>query len=181
MCPEIRVANSELFKGGISPYIYGEFIEFLNDLIPGMWAERIRDRSFEGLTNPRMFYRKESDFPKPAWKEFRVANARFGHFTKHDIADVVFDLDERKPLVGTRSARITVGGTRNYLADSHRISESGKARDSTSSCSSEGKTPARSTSSSAANTASIPISMTGFRSTASAPRGRNSAQPSTPP
>ena len=58
----IRVTRDPVFKGTISPFIYGEFVEFLNDLIPGMWAERIRDRSFEGLTMLRMFYRKERDF-----------------------------------------------------------------------------------------------------------------------
>jgi len=112
----IKVLSQKLFKEAISPFIYGEFVEFINDLIPGMWAERIRDRSFEGQTNPRMFYRKEKDFPKPAWREICIKNAPFGGFTVHDIADVIFELDPIKPFVGTQSACIRVSGTRNYLA-----------------------------------------------------------------
>jgi alpha-N-arabinofuranosidase len=112
----IRVTRDPLFKGTISPFIYGEFVEFLNDLIPGMWAERIRDRSFEGLTMPRMFYRKERDFPKPAWCELKIVNAPFGRFTVHDITDVVFDRDPSSPFVGKQSARVRVSGTRNFLA-----------------------------------------------------------------
>jgi alpha-N-arabinofuranosidase len=36
----------------INPMIFGNFIELLDDLVPGMWAEMLNDRGFEGVTKP---------------------------------------------------------------------------------------------------------------------------------
>ena len=69
---KIKVSRRLVFEGGISPLIYGEFIEFIDQLIPGMWAEKLRDRSFEGLTPPSVFYREEKDFPRPAWRVLKT-------------------------------------------------------------------------------------------------------------
>ncbi len=85
MNSQIRITRDPVFDGTISPFIYGEFVEFLNDLIPGMWAERIRDRSFEGLSQPTMFYRKEKDFPGPAWREMRLLNTAYGLGSPFDV------------------------------------------------------------------------------------------------
>ena len=37
----ITLSAEPLFEGPISPLIYGDFIEFVNDLIPAMRAEKI--------------------------------------------------------------------------------------------------------------------------------------------
>src|SRR5580700_2538667 len=38
-----------LHAGRIDPMLFGNFIELLDDLAPGMWAEMLNDRSFEGV------------------------------------------------------------------------------------------------------------------------------------
>ncbi len=43
------VLNKPLHAGRISPTLYGGFVELLDDLIPGMWAEMLGDRGFEGV------------------------------------------------------------------------------------------------------------------------------------
>ncbi|HUC86118.1 MAG TPA: alpha-L-arabinofuranosidase C-terminal domain-containing protein [Candidatus Acidoferrales bacterium] len=35
--------------GRIDPKLFGNFIELLDDVVPGMWAEMLNDRSFEGV------------------------------------------------------------------------------------------------------------------------------------
>ena len=50
----------------INPFQYGQFIEYLCTLVPGMWAEKLYDGSFEGL--PYKFaYLKETDFREKPW------------------------------------------------------------------------------------------------------------------
>ena len=57
----VRITQDPVFDGTISPLVYGDFVEFINDLVPGMWAERLRDRSFEGVSQPAYFYRRAKD------------------------------------------------------------------------------------------------------------------------
>src|SRR5579862_6519208 len=44
----VAILPDVLYEAPISPLIYGDFVEFLGDLIPGMRAEKVRDRAFEG-------------------------------------------------------------------------------------------------------------------------------------
>jgi|GEM_PF-3285197 len=37
----IRITGDLLYPEGISPLIYGDFMQPLNDLLPGMWAEKV--------------------------------------------------------------------------------------------------------------------------------------------
>jgi alpha-N-arabinofuranosidase len=113
MNSRIRITGSPVYEGTISPFIYGEFVEFIDDLIPGMWAERIRDRSFEGLSRPTHFYRKERDFPRPAWRETRLLDSAYG---SSPLFGVAFELDASRPFAGSRSACFRVGGQPGFLA-----------------------------------------------------------------
>src|SRR4051812_17960370 len=36
--------------GKIDPRLFGNFIELLDDVTPGIWSEMLNDRSFEGVT-----------------------------------------------------------------------------------------------------------------------------------
>ncbi len=38
-----------LHAGRIDPKLFGNFVELLDDVVPGMWAELLNDRSFEGV------------------------------------------------------------------------------------------------------------------------------------
>jgi len=62
----IRVTREKL-PGTISPLQYGQFIEYLCDLVPGMWAEKLYDGSFEGLTPYKMAFIRETDFKEKPW------------------------------------------------------------------------------------------------------------------
>ena len=43
------VLSKPLHSGRISPMLYCGFVELLDDLVPGMWAEMLGDRTFEGV------------------------------------------------------------------------------------------------------------------------------------
>src|SRR5256885_10087464 len=58
----LQVTRDFLRPGSISPLQYGQFIEYLCDLIPGMWAEKLYDGSFEGLTSYKVDYLAQTDF-----------------------------------------------------------------------------------------------------------------------
>ncbi len=51
----------------INPFQYGQFIEYLCNLVPGMWAEKLYDGSFEGLKPYKFAYLKETDFREKPW------------------------------------------------------------------------------------------------------------------
>jgi alpha-N-arabinofuranosidase len=46
---DLVVLNKPLHSGHISPTLYGGFVELLDDHVPGMWAEMLGDRNFEGV------------------------------------------------------------------------------------------------------------------------------------
>ena len=46
---EVKIDVRPLHGGRINPMLFGSFIELLDDLIPGMWAEMLNDRGFEGV------------------------------------------------------------------------------------------------------------------------------------
>jgi alpha-N-arabinofuranosidase len=46
---ELKISAKPLHTGRINPMLFGNFIELLDDLCPGMWAELLNDRGFEGV------------------------------------------------------------------------------------------------------------------------------------
>jgi len=83
-----------LHGGRISPKLFGNFVELLDDVVPGMWAELLNDRSFEGVV------------PAANWCYYDGAP---------DICDRRWDtnstwaLDAQDPFNGNRSAKLTTG------------------------------------------------------------------------
>ena len=51
-----------------------EFIEYLCDLVPAMWAEKLYDGSFEGLTPYKLVYLKETDYKERPWVPWGATN-----------------------------------------------------------------------------------------------------------
>jgi alpha-N-arabinofuranosidase len=45
----IKISAQPMHDGRISPMLFGNFIELLDDLVPGMRAEMLNDRGFEGI------------------------------------------------------------------------------------------------------------------------------------
>lgn len=112
----IKILPEKLFEDTISPMIYGDFIELLNDLIPGMRAEKIQDRCFEGILQPNQVYPPGANWVYPRWKAFVSSQPRFNQWpASHEDTEMVnananFELDSDNPFVGSHSAKVTVQG-----------------------------------------------------------------------
>lgn len=94
----ITVTREPVCPGTISPMQYGQFIEYLCDLVPSMWAEKLYDGSFEGLSSYKFVYLKESDFKEKPWTPCGATNR----------AD--YSLDRATKVSGDVSQRIAVVG-----------------------------------------------------------------------
>jgi alpha-N-arabinofuranosidase len=92
----VRVTRDFLGPGEISPLQYGQFIEYLCDLVPGMWAEKLHDGSFEGLTPYVFAFLKETDFRARPWYPCGAVN-RADHTS-----------DPKNPVSGAVSRKIAV-------------------------------------------------------------------------
>jgi alpha-N-arabinofuranosidase len=102
-----------LHDGRISPLLFGNFVELLDDVVPGMWAEMLNDRSFEGV------------LPAANWSYFDGAP---------DFCDRTWDTnagwqyDTVNPFNGVRSAKLTNVHTRELPAPA-TLTQSGLAVD----------------------------------------------------
>src|SRR3989442_3728489 len=92
----IRVTRDFVGSEEISPLQYGQFIEYLCDLVPGMWAEKLYDGSFEGLSPYKFVYLKETDFKEKPWHPCGATNR------------AEYALDRDKPVSGEVAQRIRV-------------------------------------------------------------------------
>jgi alpha-N-arabinofuranosidase len=65
----LKVYSSPLHQGRISPMLYGGFVELLDDHVPGMWAEMLGDRGFEGVLPASNwdYFRGEPNLCDRAW------------------------------------------------------------------------------------------------------------------
>src|SRR4030095_14202597 len=64
----VRITKDFLFGGAeISPFQYGQFVEYLCDLIPAMWAEKLCDGSFEGLSTYMVSFDRQIDNRQKPW------------------------------------------------------------------------------------------------------------------
>jgi alpha-L-arabinofuranosidase len=116
MPARITVTPTPLHNIPLSPLIYGDFIEFLNDLIPGMRAEKVQDRSFEGIAQPHEVWPPGEDWVYPRWQPFVAGRPRLDRWpdTAAELeppgAAATFKLDTERPFVGRQSARVRVTG-----------------------------------------------------------------------
>src|SRR5258706_8626078 len=65
----IIVRSEPLHSGRISPKLFGNFVELLDDVVPGLWAEMLNDRAFAGVTrclNP-FYYDGAPNFCDREW------------------------------------------------------------------------------------------------------------------
>jgi len=93
----VKVLSEPLHQGRISPLLYGGFIELLDDHVPGMWAEMLGDRGFEGV------------LPTANWDYFRgEPNLCDRDWDK----DSGWGYDRDDPFNGSQSARLTSTGIR---------------------------------------------------------------------
>ena len=114
---KIGIVGQPHYEGTISPFIYGDFVEFLNDMIPGMWAEKVEDRCFEGITQPMQVYPPGTNWVFPRWRTLTsTAMTRDGPpgLTEADLQPppdrATLELDRVHPFCGLQSARVTISG-----------------------------------------------------------------------
>ncbi len=94
----LHISRERLGTGTISPLQYGQFIEYLCNLVGGMWAEKLYDGGFEGLSPYNFVYLKETDFREKPWFPCGATNR----------AEYVRDAGN--PVGGQFAQKITVGG-----------------------------------------------------------------------
>jgi alpha-L-arabinofuranosidase len=110
---DIILSRTLLYEEPISPLIYGDFIEFLNDLIPGMWAEKVQDRCFEGLLQPR-FQWIETNHIRTLWETFAAGMVAFDKSPEATrdldsaLPTVRLSFDHDQVYVGRQSAMVQV-------------------------------------------------------------------------
>src|SRR5262249_40418318 len=92
----LRITRQPLVASVIDRKQYGQFIEYLCDVVPSMWAEKLCDGSFEGLTPYKVQYLKETDFREHPWYPSGATN-RAEH-----------QLDKNEPVSGLVAKRISV-------------------------------------------------------------------------
>ncbi len=63
----IIVTHEPINEGMISPFQYGQFIEYLCGLTPSMFAEKVFDGGFEGVPEYKVSFRKEIDPIEKPW------------------------------------------------------------------------------------------------------------------
>ncbi len=94
----LKVTREPLHAEPINPMQYGQFIEYLCDLVPGMWAEKLYDGSFEGLTPYKFAYLRQTDFREKPWYPGGATNR------------AEYSLDRNDPVSGAVCQKIAVTG-----------------------------------------------------------------------
>jgi alpha-N-arabinofuranosidase len=94
----VKITRTPLVDSEISPYQYGQFVEYLCDLVPSMWAEKLYDGSFEGATPYKVVFRRQTDFKEKPWYPTGAVNR------------AEYTLDSQNPVSGQVSQRIRVSG-----------------------------------------------------------------------
>ncbi|MBA3414536.1 MAG: hypothetical protein H0U10_04830, partial [Chloroflexia bacterium] len=94
----VRVTREPLADAEINPYQYGQFIEYLADVVPAMWAGKLDDESFEGLSPYKFAYLKETDFREKPWYPSGAVNR------------AVYALTPTDPVSGNVAQEINAGG-----------------------------------------------------------------------
>lgn len=94
----ITVSAEPLNDGTITNRQCGQFIEYLCNLVPGMWAEKLYDGGFEGLSPYKFQFISQTDFREKPWYPSGAVNR----------GDYAADTDH--PVSGQRCQRIRVAG-----------------------------------------------------------------------
>ena len=93
----LKIYPEALHAGRITPLFYGNFIELLDDVIPGMWAEMLGNRGFEGVepTANWVYHQGALNLSDRDWD-----------------AGPDWTLDTAKPFNALRSARLTASAAK---------------------------------------------------------------------
>jgi alpha-L-arabinofuranosidase len=93
----VVVTREFVSPGRINPFQSGQFVEYLCNLVPSMWADKLDDGSFEGLSPYKMAYIRDTDFREHPWYPSGATNR-----AKHDR-------DRATKVSGEASLKIAAG------------------------------------------------------------------------
>ena len=104
------VTSQPLHGGRVDPKLFGNFIELLDDVVPGMWAEMLNDRSFEGILPAAnwCYYDGSPDICDRPWD-----------------TNTTWSYDTAKPFNGSRSAKLTAASEPATLTQSGLATRAG--------------------------------------------------------
>ena len=115
--PPLKILAKPLHAGHINPMLFGNFIELLDDLVPGMWAEMLNDRGFEGVIPPEtwVYYDGAPTFCDRRWNPTRDwSNETNGAWNGSRSARVVGRESQRVGL--TQSGLFVQRGARYHFS-----------------------------------------------------------------
>jgi len=92
----IRVTREKAAVSAIEPSQYGQFIEYLCNLVPSMWAEKLYDGSFEGLSPYQFEFIRETDFQEKPW------------YPSGEVSRARYELDKTNKVNGDVSKKIVI-------------------------------------------------------------------------
>jgi alpha-L-arabinofuranosidase len=106
----VTIDSEPLNSGAVDPKLFGNFIELLEDVAPGMWAELLNDRSFEGVLPAAnwCYYDGSPDICDRAWD----TNATWRLVTDN-------------PFNGARCAKLSAGAQSAILTQSRLSARKG--------------------------------------------------------
>jgi alpha-N-arabinofuranosidase len=108
----LKVTRETVCAGEISPFQYGQFIEYLCNLVPGMWAEKLYDGSFEGLSPYAFEHIKETDFKEKPWYPSGATNR--AEFTRDSATKVSGETSQK--IAAEEGAPCTIGVSQDGIA-----------------------------------------------------------------
>jgi len=108
----VKITRTFLNPGEINPMQYGQFMEYLCDLFPSMWAEKLYDGSFEGLSPYNVAFLKQTDFREKPWYPSGATNR--ADYTLEAINPVSGKVAQR--IAAGPGAPCTVGISQNGIA-----------------------------------------------------------------
>jgi alpha-N-arabinofuranosidase len=90
------ITRDALCDGRITNLQCGQFIEYLCNLVPGMWAEKLYDGSFEGLSPYKFVFIRQTDFRENPW------------YPSGQMNRATYSLDPRHAVSGSVAQKIEV-------------------------------------------------------------------------
>lgn len=95
----MKVTSEPACPGQINPFQNGDFIEYWCNAVPSMWAEKLYDGSFEGLSPYKHPFIEQTDFQEKPW------------YPSGQVNRAEYRLDSEDPVSGQVTQRIATNGT----------------------------------------------------------------------
>jgi alpha-N-arabinofuranosidase len=106
------ITREPLGTGTINPMQYGQFVEYLCNLVPSMWAEKLDDGSFEGSLPYKLAHLKETDFRENLW--YPTAQTNRANYQLDRTTNVSGDVSKR--IASEGDTPCTVGIAQDGIA-----------------------------------------------------------------